>query len=192
MPYSKEKNEVINDFYSLDTKEENIPILKYKDRFLERIIDKLDFEYSLDRFAEKSAEYIANDMKVRKANNGFFAYTTACDVTEGFNVQPNLFDASPMPYEDVIVKYLDKIIKLCNDNGVKLILYRAPYSATTNEWKKANWLASYCEQNGIEYYNTSQSINFDYTVDFADNWHLNKDGAKKVTNFLKDAILKYC
>ncbi len=191
LPHSPEKTEVIRDFPEIaSVLEVNVPLLRYKERFLSRTISQLDFQYSFDLFTKKSVTWIGDEMKLRKNNNGFLPYYYTNDVSEFFDAQPVINSSELLPYESNLMKYLEKIVQLCDDNNVKLILYRAPYTMTENECRKTNWLEQYCNDNNITYCNLEQEVSFDHSSDFYDQWHLNVDGAKKATDFLATLILK--
>ena len=202
IPFSLEKLEVINDFYSLDPLLENFPIAKYKDRILGMELREADFDYSFDQIAGSTSAYTREEMTQRIANNGFCEmpmwlepesisqyYSPYRDVSDYQERQPDVSDDETLTLEADILKYIDKIIALCEEKGVELIFYRAPYLSTENELKKANWFAGYCEEKGVTYLDLEKLIQFDLSTDFLDYHHLNKYGARKATDYLAEHIL---
>lgn len=190
IPYSKEKAAIIEKYTVFKPLEDNFATAKYKDRFLERTLEKIDFDFSYEEFSEKSEEDLATEMELRRNNRGFSARTNIYDVSNYSDIQSKVDESDIMPYEEDITEYLEKTVDLCEEYDVKLLLYRAPYIATENELKKVNWLANYCSENGIPFYDMDKEIVFDYTVDFQDYYHLNVTGAEKVTTFLSEKILQ--
>lgn len=95
-----------------------------------------------------------------------------------------------LPLEEDILKYVDKIISLCEQYDVELIFYRAPYLSGANELRKANWLSSYCAQQEVLFLDLEKEMEFDLQTDFLDYEHLNETGAIKATDFLASYIEK--
>lgn len=201
LPFSPEKQEVIRNFYSLDPLLENFPIAKYKDRIMDMELREADFDYSFDQIAGSTSAYTREEMTMRIANNGFCEmpmwlepeqisqyYSPYRDVSDHHERQPDVPDDDTLALEADLLKYVEKIIDLCDGYGVELIFYRAPYISTENELKKANWFSNYCEGKGVAYFDLEKEIAFDLSSDFLDYHHLNKYGAKKATDYLAHQI----
>lgn len=182
IPFSLEKLEVIMDYESLDLVSESFAITKYKDRILngELVAADFDYEFSKDFYYE---------MAVRSEHNGLAAYTDATVLDDYWEKQPDIGEDEQLAYEADIMKYVEKIIDLCEQNGVELIFYRAPYISTENELRKANWFGDYCESRGILFLDLEEEMEFDLSTDFLDYHHLNASGARKATMFLSQYIL---
>lgn len=89
--------------------------------------------------------------------------------------------------------YLEKILQLCEEQGIELILYTAPYSyqdrkAEDFDQKQGMNIAvkEYCEEHDIPYFDFQRSIDagIDYAQDFRDYAHMNTRGAEKITRYL--------
>lgn len=194
LPLSSEKNEVIRSFDTLDIWNENIPLVKYKSRILGMKISAVDFSYSFEaadaRFnPEGNADFYA-EMNNRFANYGYKKLPSVPLEDYGKRQASVSEDALYEP-EPVILKYIDKIIELCDSHGVKLIFYRAPYVVSENEWKKANFLRNYLNSKGIAFYDLEKELQFDSSCDFYDYEHLSERGAEKATVFLNEIVLPY-
>lgn len=91
---------------------------------------------------------------------------------------------------DICLEYLNKIINLCKENGIELIVYATPYatSAAAYEERMGPMLAleKYLEEIGIPFLFLQKSgvAGLDYGTDFCDWAHLNLNGQKKVTSYL--------
>ena len=197
LPLSLEKLEVIEEYYSLDPLLENFPLAKYKDRIMNMELTREDFQYDLNDVAVKSFTYTQEKIRMRIENNGFCEMPYYCfmrgydpylDISDYYARQAVVRDDELLEPEPDILKYLDKIIQLCDDYGVELIFYRTPYVSTANELKKANWLDQYLESKGILYLDLEKEMTFDIATDFLDYHHLNENGAIKATNFLAEYI----
>ena len=144
----------------------------------------LSYDYSFETANDLSADFVKSSMALRKDKRGFLA-TTDTSVLSSFDaLQPDISDDDKLPYEDIMVKYTDKIIKLCEQYNVELIFYRAPYISTENELRKSNWFKDYCQDKGIQYLDLEKEIEFDMSCDFIDYAHLNVSGANRATEFL--------
>lgn len=92
----------------------------------------------------------------------------------------------------VNLEYFDKIIQLCNEHDIELVMYAAPYGYDKNykafvrKQKVNNALESYLAERGIPFlnYQRTNAAGIDYAVDFWDSQHLNAVGAIKTTRHL--------
>ena len=198
LPLSLEKIEVIQDFYSLDMLGDNFAIAKYKDRIMEMDLFEADFNYTLEGLEPRATSYTWVKMHWRTEENGFcempyYCYLSGYDpymeIPDYHEKQAVVSDDEKLELEADMLKYVDKIIELCEEYGVELIFYRAPYVSTENELKKANWLDEYCESKGVLFLDLEKELDYDITTDFMDYYHLNEAGAIKSTDYLSSYIM---
>lgn len=169
MKWSKQKVDIIN---ASMTEEESIwyyifPILRYHSRY--------------DKLTEEDFEYLFK----RKDNtfNGFLVNKNVKPV-ENLPVQRKL---ATYQFEDICYDYLNKITKLCKDNGIELVLIKAPslYPYWYDEYDEQ--IRNYAEENDIAFYNLKnnvEEIGIDYSTDTYDGGlHLNLNGATKLSKF---------
>lgn len=169
MKWSKQKVDIIN---ASMTEEESIwyyifPILRYHSRY--------------DKLTEEDFEYLFK----RKDNtfNGFLVNKNVKSV-ENLPVQRKL---ATYQFEDICYDYLNKITKLCKDNGIELVLIKAPslYPYWYDEYDEQ--IRNYAEENDIAFYNLKnnvEEIGIDYSADTYDGGlHLNLNGATKLSKF---------
>ncbi|MBQ3932958.1 MAG: hypothetical protein II653_04320, partial [Lachnospiraceae bacterium] len=87
-----------------------------------------------------------------------------------------------------------KIKKLCDENGVKLILYSAPSPKCYN-MEKINAINEFADKYGIDYIDLNkekESLNINWSKDTRDKGdHLNSYGTKKTTVFIARKIDSY-
>ncbi len=106
-------------------------------------------------------------------------------------------EKEPMPEE--MEKYMDKLVALCKENDVKLILYAAPFNtlydapeeteALNRRQRIFNYIGDYAEENQVEYYNLFhelEEIGLDDSMDWMDRQHLNFLGQKKLTRYMME------
>ncbi len=95
----------------------------------------------------------------------------------------------PIPDNDI--NYLNKIIKICNEKGIKVLLVEMP---TQNSWTYArhNAVQAYADENGLKFIDFNlmfDVLQLDIKKDYRDGGdHLNYFGATKTTAYLCDYI----
>jgi len=174
MRWSKQKVDII---LSSMTEEESFasyvfPILRYHSRF-----DKLTWE---------DFEYL---FKTRENTfNGYQMHTEVVPVE-------NLPTKRPLPdYQlgDICYEYLEKMAKLCREQGVELVLVKAPslYPYWYDEYDAQ--IAEFAASQGLYYYNlldAAEYIDLDYSTDTYDaGLHLNLNGAKKLSVYFAQIL----
>ncbi len=106
-------------------------------------------------------------------------------------------DVKEMPEE--MKAYLEKMIELCKNEGVELILYCAPFNSmyldeasieSLFETQRVfNGVADVANEHGLRYYNMFYEIDqmgLDYSTDFMDSQHFNENGQAKFTRYMMD------
>lgn len=89
------------------------------------------------------------------------------------------------------IRMLDRLLRLCDSKGVRLILYSAP-SPQNYDMKKHNTFAKLAEERGLTYLDLNlltDQVGVDWKTDSLDAGdHLNICGARKVTAYLSKAV----
>lgn len=84
--------------------------------------------------------------------------------------------------------YFLKIIELCEEEKIPLLLYTSPYSASEKEMRRYNRVAEIAEEYEIPYLNYNlcyQEIGIDFSTDYCDSaGHFNNAGVAKMTDAL--------
>lgn len=173
MKWSKTKFDAI--FASM-TKDENIvdyifPLLRYHSRISE--LESNDFKYWF-----KDPE--------RVSDSGYLMQT-------GIEPRPeqgeNLRELLSYDFSQTSFDYLDKMKELCVENGVELILVKAPTNSWNYYWydEYEAQVQEYVQETGLKYYNLIEKeneIGIDWTIDTYDKgFHLNVYGAEKTTEY---------
>lgn len=118
--------------------------------------------------------------------------------TFGYNVTTEIYDVGDELDEGISDKadtfknsianiYMNKILSLCNDNNIEMILTRNLYSSQTaniNTYKEIKNWAILNNVTVVDYFEIKDKVDFDIKTDFCDSTHLNYNGAKKATNYL--------
>ncbi len=143
------------------------PILRYHSRF-----DKLTWE---------DVEYLFKTQE--NTFNGYQLHTEIVPVE-------NLPVKRPLPsyqFGDICYEYLEKMTALCKENGVELILVKAPslYPYWYEEYDAQ--ITEFAQKHGLAYYNfttQTEQIGLDFATDTYDaGLHLNVSGAEKLSQY---------
>lgn len=93
---------------------------------------------------------------------------------------------------EITTEYLKKIIRLCEENDVKLIFFTAPYPCTENETAIQNSGEKIADEVGVPFINYNKKydeLHLDFSTDLRDDAdHLNNAGAAKVTRALMNVL----
>ena len=140
---------------------------KYHTRWSE--LEKEDFEYRKGNMSDYSKGFYVLTSKTGKA-----VHTELEDVTD------------TLPITEKNREYLEKIIELCRDKDVRLIMVKAPSNSTEEEKMYYNEVEKIAKENGVEFvdYNMCyDEIGLNMKEDFFDERHLNIFGAEKFTDY---------
>lgn len=141
------------------------PILRYHSRWSE--LSSEDFKYMFKRDTI--------------THNG---YLMRVDVKPMTTI-PKARKLANYQFSDICYEYLDKMTKLCKDNGIELVLIKAPtiYPHWYDEWDKQ--MDEYAKENDLLYINFlkyTDDSGIDFGTDTYDaGLHLNLSGAEKLS-----------
>lgn len=116
-----------------------------------------------------------------------YAPLTSCFGVDGFGPYDDEVMEKETDLKPLMKEYLDKIVELCNQEGISLILTSTP---VTNADKDRFYLMQeYADEHGLLYLDFNEktlydSIGFDFYSDSHDSLHQNLWGAKKITNHI--------
>ncbi len=120
--------------------------------------------------------------------------------SDNISEEKDLIKGSMEPTDEVrdlpneSLKYIKKIKKLCDKNGIELIFLEIPSPASWN-YAKHNAVTQLADELGVEFIDLNletEGVTFDYPTDFRDNGnHLNYHGAVKVSNYMSEVLKSY-
>lgn len=123
----------------------------------------------------------------------------------GFMMRADVLPAENVPagrpladyrFGDNAYRYLDKMTQLCEENGVELVLVKAPslYPYWYEQWEQQ--MVDYARLHNLKYYNfldVTDEIGLDYNTDTYDaGLHLNLSGAEKLTHYFGRILAEEC
>ena len=176
MPFNKTKLEVLTEF---------LPRTMSFDKCLE-------YYFPIIRFHSRWKEIKAKDLRPR--NLCLKGYHLSFKVTELSEPEP---ETEAMEVYNGTIEYFQRIINICKENNVELLLCNAPMgknSKYVETNRKVNGLIQYASARGIPCINFEMlrdKLDLDYNNDFRDNEHLNVYGMEKVMSYLNDYFLTH-
>lgn len=167
-----------------------------------RFRENLDLQDPLKYISEKE-EIVQRDYESPKAGNEYYAdtgfvysYRTYTQGNIEKKVEEKIFRKSQM--DEKKVRYLNKIVKLCKDNDVRLQLVSGITSMmriyeSRGYQEAVDFYNNYAKENGIVYYNLNylkgREKIFPDSVMHDDN-HLNGEGAEKLSELYAEILKK--
>ncbi len=152
------------------------PILRYHDRWSQLTAE--DFRYWFRR------EPVSD--------NGYLMQTGVRPVTHPYVEKP----LADYTFGEASWYYLDKMVALCQEEGVELVLIKAPSLSPVwwDQWDAQ--IEDYAEAHGLKYYNFldhQQEIGLDWNRDTYDRGlHLNVYGAEKLSRYFGGLLITEC
>jgi hypothetical protein len=102
---------------------------------------------------------------------------------------PFSVNAANNKYElhSLMVKYMQKIVDLCRENNIALIMIKTPTTATSVECHNA--VQTFADENQVEFFDLNEKaayrkLKYKFATDMADDSHPNVSGATKITNYI--------
>ena len=101
-----------------------------------------------------------------------------------------------LPVDGEVTEYMDKLIELCRENDVELVVYVSPHEKVYQEdtpedqlsaLRKYNWMEDYLAERGVPFYNTfyeMEEMGLSSAEHFMDSHHLNTTGQELFTRFM--------
>lgn len=136
---------------------------------------------------------------------GYEKFVTDKDPLKGYNYRTRIRKYNPkqwMKHTDDVEKmhdinklYLEKITKICKENGSQLVLYSAPAPKNWS-YEKHNAIQKYADENNLAYVDLNLAVDelgIDWNKDYWDNGdHLNVTGAMKTTKYMGEFLHNNC
>ena len=91
-------------------------------------------------------------------------------------------------------EYLGKIVELCKEEDIQLVLVNLPMSRSEYDWEYSNAVKYFAIENNVPYIEfMDESVDVvDFSTDFFDEVHLNPQGAEVVSRYLGDYLIENC
>ena len=116
----------------------------------------------------------------RSAFKGYTPYFRVADWEK-----PEWEQEESVALTDKSMKYLNKIIDYCTENGIELFFVVTPHVKEPDADKRFEFIEDFCAERNIAYENGNELyIGLDFSEDLFDNSHLNYSGSCKYTHYL--------
>lgn len=148
----------------------------------------ITYLFPILRYHSRWSELTGEDFKylLKRDNISHNGYLMRVD-TKPMTTVPQPRKLPNYAFSEVCYAYLDKMTALCKENGIKLVLIKAPtvYPHWYDEWD--DQIQKYAEENGLFYINFleyTDEIGIDFDQDTYDaGLHLNLSGAEKLSRY---------
>lgn len=157
-----------------------------EEHFISYVFPLLRFHSRWSELKEQDFKYIFNKPQI--SENGYLLNT-------GIRPAGNIPKGKPLAdytLPEISYYYLDKMVKLCKENNIELILMKAPvlYPYWYKEWDEQ--IKDYAKKNELRYINfldIADEVGIDYNTDTYDGGlHLNMYGAEKMSRYLGEIL----
>lgn len=118
-------------------------------------------------------------------------YMGYCFASETASLEQMDYSDGMAEFQGIDKIYIDKIIELCNRKKLDLIFIKTPVSITEEQHSKINGLKAYLSGYNISFYDCSDGRKikgFNFAEDMHDAYHLNENGAEKMTSYLTELL----
>ncbi len=157
----------------------------------------IEYVFPILRYHSRWSQLTEDDFKYfwKKEKVTFNGYYMRVDVLAAENV-PEGRALADYTFGDNAYQYLEMMTQLCEENGIELILIKAPslYPYWYEEWDAQ--IEEYASEHGLKYYNfldVTEEIGLDYSTDTYDaGLHLNLSGAEKLSRYFGEILAEEC
>lgn len=157
----------------------------------------IDYVFPILRYHSRWSELTEEDFtyfwkKDTVTHNGYYMRV---DVMPAENV-PGGRVLADYSFGETSYEYLNKMVALCEEYGVELVLVKAPslYPYWYKEWDEQ--IEDFAAEHGLKYYNfleVQEEIGLDFTTDTYDaGLHLNLSGATKLSKYFGQILSEEC
>jgi hypothetical protein len=157
------------------------------EHFIEYVFPLLRYHTRWSELTEDDIRYMFNTKKI--SHNGYYMRVDVKPVAD----VPTGRMLSDYSFGDNAWSYLDKMVELCKENDIELILIKAPslYPYWYPQWDEQ--VKEYADNRGLTYINfldLQEETGIDYNTDTYDaGLHMNLSGAEKLSVYLGNYIV---
>ena len=205
LQYTTPKLIVFDSAYLLDAKThsninfmhrifDSMPLTRVK---VEAIMDLYDKKEDISRFLFPFSLYhnrwdeLSKEDFFYKPVYGKMGFMESCDVIDA--VLPDFTPSEEKAVDNISTQYLNKIIDLCKQRNIKLLLTFLPYNVNEDSKNDAVFLQALAKEHGINYLGPEELLeivnpNTDFMNNDENNSHFNLSGAHKMSYYLGNYI----
>lgn len=157
--------------------------MKKSENFVDYLFPLLRYHSRITKLSRDDFRYFASD--ITRTTAGYYMRVDVDPYQDGIWEEEK---PSDMKLGSNAMGYLDRIRKLCDDNGIKLLLVKAPSKSPLwyDEWEEQ--IRDYADKYHLDYINfleKADEIGIDYNKDtYDEGLHMNLSGAEKCGDYL--------
>lgn len=148
--------------------------------------DRMSYYLNIIKYHTRYSELNLNDIKIGLTqiglkNRGFISLPSNNEIMIDNSELLNITDELKISNKNL--EYLEKIVKLAQENNITLIFVKTPCNLTEKQVKNINWIKEYSHKNDINFIDYNLNMN-DLNLeigDFYDYGHLSGTGAEKLS-----------
>ena len=165
---------------------DHMPLSKVKlqaifDLYHDRVNQIVEFLFPFCIYHNRWSSLKTEDLRSHK--NAMFGYDAMFIRKDQNWSAPLIADEAP-ELDNYGTEYLERIVDLCRENGVNILLTYIPYNSESESAAEAAWVRDYALREKIPFLGPDDLVEaIDIHTDFAYDAHLNYWGAKKMTDY---------
>ena len=157
-----------------------------------RLAEEIKFRHPFTRY-HNAWNNVVSGFKMRPYMKGFVINEAVKQYTGGEYYDPSDVSAKEIHPEQRY--YFDKIRNLCDEEGIKLVLFCNPSPVCYNA-SILNGISRFSQEEGVDFLDANaeiEKVGIDWETDTYDKGdHLNLNGARKMTDFLAHYLVNEC
>ena len=181
--YSEEQNQIKNTagMKLSKNKFEAVRVSAPKERWFNLLLGLPLYHSRVDELEQKDFEHFPWSAGLENFKGSYILYGAGNyrhESAEGITARREIMDKE--------LDYLNRIIALCKDNGIPLMLLKTPSVEKTDEQEIFNTVADIADENGLPFVNMNlMESELGVTAhDYSTDRHMNGSGARKVSHWL--------
>lgn len=178
--------------YALDSFPLSIQKIKAIDDSLDSVNEKIEMVFPLGTY-HSTWENLSQDnfIDTSKFIKGSMSYGFSnCMKVASFGNNRILEECSNLDTNDPDLIYLQKIIDLCKERKIPLLLIATPSVCESKRQKDLNAISKFAENNGVEFLNLiKMDFVIDMKIDLYDVEHVNQSGLHKMSTYLGSYLM---
>lgn len=157
--------------------------------------NKVPYYLTLFRYGSRWSELTRDDLSFKRR--------TLQDEHRGYVYLTDATAVAPTPLPESTehveinardLEYLECMVTLCEENGIRLILLSAPTTMDQESYNNHCAVKRYAQDRGLEFIDANmltEELSLDYSTDFYDPNHLNLSGSTKLSSYLAAQLGAY-
>ena len=173
---------------------DHIPYSQLKVEMIEDLVEeeerRKDFLFKFSTYHHRWNELTQEDFqKGINVEKGAESRINVAKVQENLAIE----ESDVLEEKTINMEYLDRIVSLCEEKEIQLLLTYLPFPDPAGWRKESNTMEEVAKEYGVHFldYDTLNSVIIPHTDYYDKDSHLNPSGAKKITRYLGDFMVNH-